>query len=203
MGSEKEKIELLIEQNVERQLNGVDWERLGSAISQRIEKESVSKGSRVKFPKAFKMAVGAAAMLVVGVGLWYLVGNSAKTKLEQEQVALLHEQVRELSARADATLNLVERVLEKQEQQQRLNELRAKLASIKDPLEEVQEQVDRTAFILIYQADRMYNELGLKKSAVERYNRLIELFPENRWATVARERLENIQRKKFKKGDLL
>ena len=116
---------------------------------------------------------------------------------------MLQEQVRQLSASADQTLALVEKVLEKQEQQQRLNELRAKLASIKDPLEEVQEQVDRTAFILIYQADRMYNELDLKDSAVERYERLIELFPENRWASVARERLENIHSKKIKKGDLL
>ncbi|MFC1678076.1 hypothetical protein ACFL3G_13585, partial [Planctomycetota bacterium] len=162
MGSEKEKIELLIEQNVQQQLDGVDFERLGRAISERIEKEPVCESVSVRFPRVYKMAVGIAAMLVVGAGLWYLVGDFTPTTAEQGKIVSLEEQVRQLSARADATLRLVEQMVAEQQRQRRLNELKIETVSVSDPLEKMQEQVDRTAFILIYQADRMYKELGLK-----------------------------------------
>jgi len=88
-------------------------------------------------------------------------------------------------------------VLNKERRQSRLNELQAQLASIPDPLEEVREQVDKTAFILVYEADRLYNELNQTDSAVENYNRVIKLFPENRWAKVARQRLSEIENRKI------
>ncbi len=44
----------------------------------------------------------------------------------------------------------------------------------------------------MYQADRLYKELNLKGSAVETYNRVIDLFPENKWAEVARTRLSEM-----------
>jgi outer membrane protein assembly factor BamD (BamD/ComL family) len=84
-------------------------------------------------------------------------------------------------------------VLEKEQKQRSLDELEAQLASIPDPLEEIQKQVDKTAFILVYQADRLYRELNRTDSAVETYNRVIELFPKNRWAQVARQRLSEIE----------
>ena len=85
---------------------------------------------------------------------------------------------------------------------QRIEELEAQLASIPDPLEELNKQVDKTAYILIYQADRLYKELNQTDSAVENYNRVVELFPENRWANVARERLKEIENRKSEKTDL-
>ena len=70
----------------------------------------------------------------------------------------------------------------------------------------MQKQVDKAAFILVYQADRLYRELNQTDSAVEAYNRVIHLFPENQWARVARQRIEEIESKKSKKteskGDL-
>ena len=71
-----------------------------------------------------------------------------------------------------------------------------------DPLEEVQQQVDKTAFILVYQADRLYRELNQTESAVETYKRVIQLFPENQWAKVARERLAQIKENQSGKTDL-
>ena len=49
--------------------------------------------------------------------------------------------------------------------------------------------MDKTAFLLIYQADRLYKELNQTESAVAAYKEIIQLFPTNRWADVARERL--------------
>jgi tetratricopeptide (TPR) repeat protein len=138
---------------------------------------------------------------MVAVGLWSLAIRTPETTREQERVASLEAQVQHLQARTDATLKLIHQVLEEEQRQRRLDELEAQLASIPDPLEEIQEQVDRTAFILVYQADRSYKELSQTDSAVRNYNRVIELFPENRWANVARQRLTEIENKKSDKTD--
>ena len=145
--------------------------------------------------------VAAAAALMVAVGLWGLAIRTPQTTQEQGKVASLEAQVKQLQARTDAALKLIQQVLEDERRQQRLNELEAQLASIPDPLEELEKQVDKTAFILVYQADRLYKELNQTDSAVENYNRVIELFPENRWAEVARQRLTEIENKKSDKTD--
>ena len=145
--------------------------------------------------------VAAAAVLMVAAGLLSLVIRTPQTTQEQERVASLEAQVKQLQARADAAMSLIQQVLEDERRQQRIEELEAQLASIPDPLEELQKQVDKTAYILIYQADRLYKELNQTDSAVENYNRVIELFPENRWADVARQRLTEIETKKSDKTD--
>jgi DNA repair exonuclease SbcCD ATPase subunit len=146
--------------------------------------------------------VAVAAVLMVAVGLWGLAIRTPRTIQEQEKVALLEAQVKQLQARTDAVLKLIQQVLEEEQRQQRLDELEAQLANIRDPLEELEKQVDKTAFILVYQADRLYKELNQTDSAVENYNRIIDLFPKNRWASVARERLKEIENQKSDRTDL-
>jgi len=150
--------------------------------------------------------LASSAVILIAVGLWGLVARNVKTTNPQEKIASLEMQIKQLKARTDATFNLIQEVLESERRQRRLDELQAQLTSIPDPLEEIQKQVDDTAFILVYQADRMYRELNLKDSAIQAYKRVIELFPENQWAEVARKRLseiQNSQHKKDSKGDLL
>ena len=141
--------------------------------------------------------LAAAAVVLIAVGFLSLAIRTTETTQEQEKIALLETQLKQLQAKTDATLNLIQEVLSDEQRQQRLDELEAQLASIPDPLEEIQKQVDKTAFILVYQADRMYRELNRTDSAVETYNRVIELFPKNRWAQVARQRLSEIEKQKI------
>jgi len=139
-----------------------------------------------------------AAVLMVALGISALMFRTAEPTREQEKIALLETRIEQLQ-RTDAALGLIQEVLDEERRQSRLDELQAQLASIPDPLEEVQNQVDKTAFILVYQADRLYRlyrELNQTDSAVENYNRVIKLFPENRWAKVARQRLSEIENKK-------
>jgi tetratricopeptide (TPR) repeat protein len=145
--------------------------------------------------------LAAAAILLLAVGLWNHAVRTPDGNGGPEKIASLEARVKELAARTDAALNLIQQVLEDERRQQRLDELEAQLASIPDPLEELQKQVDKTAFILVYQADRLYKELNQTDSAVENYNRVIELFPENRWAKVARQRLKEIENGKSDKSD--
>jgi len=144
--------------------------------------------------------IAAAAAILVAFGLWNLTSKNVGTTQQQQKIASLETQIEQLQARADATYNLVQEVLDNERKQQRL--------------EEIQKQVDKTAFNLVYQADRMYRELNLKSSAIQTYKRVIELFPETHGAEVARERLLEIQTcpergrrdikyKKDSKGDLL
>jgi len=140
--------------------------------------------------------LASAAVLMVALSILALMFRTTEPAPEQEKIALLESRIKQLQARADAALGLVQEVLDEERRQSRLDELQAQLASIPDPLEEVQNQIDKTAFILVYQADRLYRELNQTDSAVENYNRVIELFPENRWAKVARQRLTEIENKK-------
>lgn len=142
-----------------------------------------------------------AALLMVALAILAFMFRTTEPTQEQQKIALLETQIKQLQARTDAALNYIQQVLDEERRQSRLDELQTQLAGIPDPLEEVRQQVDKTAFILVYQADRLYKELNQTESAVENYNRVIKLFPENRWAKVARQRLEEIENKKSNKTD--
>lgn len=150
--------------------------------------------------------IAAAAVLMMALGIWSITLRTTQPTPEQKRIASIENQVKQLQARTDAAMSLIQEMLEQERRQQRLDELETELAGIPDPLEEMQKQVDKTAFILVYQADRLYRELSQTTSAVEAYNRVIRLFPKNQWAQVARQRLEEIENKKSNrtesKGDL-
>ena len=137
--------------------------------------------------------VAAAAVLMIALGIWSLGIKTPEPTREQRKIASLESQVKQLRASTDAALALIHELLDDERRQSRLEELEAQLASIPDPLEEIRKQVDKTAFILVYQADRLYRELNETESAVATYNRVIKLFPRNQWAAVARERLSEIE----------
>lgn len=143
----------------------------------------------------------AAAVILIAAGVWNLtIRTNEKTK-DQEKIVLLEKQFEQLQARTDAAVNLIQEMLVAEQKQHSLNELEAQLASIPDPLEVIQMQVDKTASILVYQADRLYSELNRTDSAIETYYRVIKLSPKSRWANQARQRLLEIESRKFNKKD--
>jgi hypothetical protein len=146
--------------------------------------------------------IAAAAVVIFALGIWSF---SVKKTRDRQRIVALEAQIEQLRVQTDATLNFIREVLDEDRKQRRLYELQAQLASIPDPLEEIQKQVDKTAFILIYQANRMYRELDQKASAIRAYNRVIELFPQSRWAEEARQRLSEIQNNQLhnSKGGLI
>ncbi len=141
--------------------------------------------------------LAAAAVILIAAGIWNLTIRTTEKTKDQEKIFSIEKQLEQLQAKTDNALNLIQEVLVAEQKQHSLDELEAQLASIPDPLEEIQKQVDKTAFILVYHADRLYRELNRTDSAVETYNRVIELFPKNRWAQVARQRLSEIEQQKI------
>jgi tetratricopeptide (TPR) repeat protein len=145
--------------------------------------------------------LAAAAIILIAAGIWNLTIRNDKNTQDQEKIALLQRQLEQLQARTDTAINLMQKMLVADQKQRSLNELEAQLASIRDPLEEIQRQVDNTAKILVYQADRLYRELNRTDSALETYHRAIKLSPNSRWAQQARQRLLEIESRKFNKKD--
>jgi tetratricopeptide (TPR) repeat protein len=145
--------------------------------------------------------VAAAALVLIGVVAWVLCVRTGKPQPQPQRIASLEEQVRQLQTQTEATLKLVQEVLERDRGERRLAALEAQLASIPDPIKEIDRQVDKTAFILVYQADKLYKELNQTESAVRAYREVIQLFPTNQWADVARERLSQIEQRRINKSD--
>ena len=146
--------------------------------------------------------IAAAAVVLFALGIWSFTAKKAR---DRQRIVALEMQIKQLKVQTDATLNFIREVLEEERKQRRLDELQAQLASIPDPLEEIQKQVDKTAFILVYQANRMYRELDQKDAAIQAYNRVIEFFPQSRWAEEAQQRISEIQNEQTNnsKGDLI
>ena len=144
--------------------------------------------------------LAAAAVILIAVGISNFTFRTTETTKEQEKIVLLEKQFEQLQAKTDAAVNLIQEMLVAEQKQHSLSELEAQLASIPDPLDEIQKQVDKTASILVFQADRLYRT-NRTDSAVETYNRVIELFPKTIQAQKARQRLLEIESRKFNKID--
>ncbi|HUT31812.1 MAG TPA: hypothetical protein VMX13_18640 [Sedimentisphaerales bacterium] len=149
---------------------------------------------RARRRRTIRIAAPIAAVVaaLAAVGVWHLAAGTAETPQDQTRLVSIEVQLAQLEARTDATLKLIQEVLEKERRQRKLAKLQAELASIGDPLEEVKKQIEKTAFILVYQADRMYQQRNQKQSALATYNRVIELFPQTRSAQTAKQRLAEI-----------
>jgi len=165
----------------------------GQPGSTRVDVSSVRRRANRRRLTYRAGPAAAAAVVMIALSIWSTSIRTPGPMDEQKQIASLESQVRQLQASTNAAMNLIHEVLENERRQSQLDKLEAELASIPDPLEEIQRQVDETAFILVYQADRLHRELNDTESAVETYKRVIKLFPRNQWATVARERLSQIE----------
>ncbi len=182
----------MIKDKIESLLKEVD-RMAGQPARIRVDVATVRRRANRRRLVRLSCSIAAAAVLLIAVGIWYPANNGTEQTNEQKKIIALEDQVKQLQASTDSALAMIHEVLEDERRQSRLDALEAELASIPDPLEEIQKQVDKTAFILVYQADRLYRELNETESAVETYNRVIRLFPRNQWATVARERLTEIE----------
>jgi len=145
--------------------------------------------------------VTAAAAILVATAVVTLRVTPQPSPPQTQQIASLQEKINQLQAQTDATLKLVQEVVERDRQGRRVAALEAELASIPDPMQEIDRHVDETAFVLLYQADKLYKELNRTHSAVAAYKEVIQLFPKNRWADVARERLSEIEQRQINKSE--
>ena len=141
-------------------------------------------------------------LLLAGLCIFTIMKNTGPKPLTAEQTASLNVQIQDLNKRVDATLNLVRDVLERQRSLERIAKLDAQLAEFRDPIEKLNEDINKTAFILVSSADKMHDELNDTDSAVKAYNQVIELFPQAPSAESARQKLLKIQNVTVNKNNM-
>jgi len=134
-----------------------------------------------------------------------VVGRDGPQQAVQGEIEQLRSEVAQLRSEAEFRTAILAEVLRVQKQQAKIRALERQVRSQTDPLAEVNRLVERAALVILYQADRKYNELNLKESAIADYQQVIQYYPNTRWAESARQRLAEIeiQERQSKQGDVL
>ena len=117
---------------------------------------------------------------------------------DTRRVAQLEAEVRELRASTDRALALLQELGQQRERDRRMAALRKELAAIPDPMDQVRAQVSQTAERMVREANDLWVGQHQRRLAAARYQRVIDLFPDNEWASVARQRLTQITDAKSK-----
>jgi hypothetical protein len=152
----------------------------------------------------------AAAVVVLAVGtsalLWHsprsltpdgpAAAHIAQGGQERPDIASIKAEIERLDREASMRLAVVRRAQEILARRRRLEALRAAVPNEADAVVRAHRQVEQAARILVRQADQMCFELNLCDSAIVKYQRVVELFPETSWAAAARLRLSQIKAKK-------
>ncbi|MBN1795889.1 MAG: hypothetical protein JW804_04390 [Sedimentisphaerales bacterium] len=137
------------------------------------------------------------------LGTWFLADRPTQIAHQDVKIETIQHKVSQLEKSTETTLALIDKILDREERLRRIDELEAKVAKMDDSLNQVRLEFDKTAFILVNNANRMYDELDMKRPAIEEYKRIISLYPQSRWAEVAKQKLLEIKNEKNRKGDLL
>ena len=158
--------------------------------------DAVHRRARRRRIKVVVAPIAAAVLILAGFCLFTFTNKTRQKPLTPEQIASLNTQIRNLNEKTDATLKLVREVIERQKSLERLAKLNAQLAEFKDPLEQLNKNINKTALILVYYADKRYEESGNPQDVIQTYNRVIELFPDTNSAKLAKQKLVEIQKNK-------
>jgi hypothetical protein len=89
MRNDKEKVDLLLEQNASEQLAEVDWQALNAAISSRLDRTTRTKTFASGIPTAFKIAGGLAAAAIILIAVMITVDTPDDLRLENGRRAVV------------------------------------------------------------------------------------------------------------------
>lgn len=160
-------------------------------LSERIRLGVRSRRQRRRVSAVISIAViGVGTTLLVRAGLdsnatLPIARHSDETP--QINVARLRNEYEQLRIEADSRIALLRRVNELRDQQSRM-------ATYAEPhgidlVREAQNEAEVAARLIVYRADRIYQEPPRRLTALQIYRRAIALFPNTAWADIARERL--------------
>lgn len=153
--------------------------------------------------------MSAMAALVMGAALLTLGLLSRPDRSLDPQAAVsgdlkrLHLQSDMLLAQINKSNEIQHKIDARAQHHQRLDRLHRQMAAFPDPRVAVHEEVSQAAQILVASADRLLEDRAQRRRARKTYEQVIQLFPENNWAHIARKRLLAMRIKsKTMKGDL-
>jgi len=139
--------------------------------------------------------IGSIAAAVIGAALMTVGLLSRSDRSSNPQIAVSGD-LKHLHIQSDlllAQINMLNEIQHKRNARaqyyQRLDHLRRQMAAIPDPRSAVSREVSQAAQTLVASADRLLQEPGQRHRARKTYERVVQLFPENNWAHIARKRL--------------
>jgi hypothetical protein len=154
------------------------------------------RNARIVYASAAVLAI---AFIIGRVG-FSPRGSSAPSNTVQQQIAvtadhpsITPETTQSAAADINAHLQRIDEALARLAEEIRQQKLENDLAAMREPIEKVQQQREQAALILVFYADKKFNELNLKDSAIADYKQVIAVFPDTTWAEKAREKLQKIQ----------
>ena len=155
--------------------------------------EAVSR--RLRRTTLLRRAGAGGALALAGVAM-LLFGTLRPQPADEAALradAALRAEIARLEARADARLAEARHLLAIAAARRRRDECLRQLARL-DAAELVARQAEETAFIIVYDADRLREQPGRIQSAVAGYREAVRLFPQTKWGEVARKKLAQIDR---------
>ena len=163
MNVEKEKIDSLLEQNIAEQLDHVDWDRLNSAISSRLDQTHQRETTVSKFPIVFKVAAGLATVAaVVLIAVTIGTDKPAGAKLESGRFAV----VKLIETKGSASIEIKHDVGKSQvmvdiwPSHSRVAKCNVKIIDLNGDLKK---DDDRPAWIIISRPEPVYADNGTSK----------------------------------------
>jgi hypothetical protein len=169
--------------------------RLPAGLARRV----MSRARRAQERTALAGSVVAALLLAIGVMTFLRTTAPSGFGSGEAVERRLTADVAGLQREADSRATVARRFAELRTRDERLAALQAEAAR-PDAVQRAEQEVDQTAFVLLQQGDHLYRDLGLKEPAADSYRRTAQLFPETRWAGLARQRLTEME---TDKGDTL
>jgi len=191
-----DKLERLLQQ---ADATAGELEQLPTDLAARVRRRAARS-------RRLRVGVGAAAAIVLATGftaIWSRTGaplnagpepepQYAGARQPERQTADLLAEVSRLRNEARVRLAVARETESIMRRMRRASEI-IRCDPMPDPVAEVRHQLDQTAFTLVQHADRMCRAMDLCSSAAAKYRRVIELFPDSPWATVARQRLAKLE----------
>ncbi len=172
--------QLLKQADAAMEVGPPDAERLTSAVRQKL-----------RHRRQLHRRVGLVTVIfLAAAGIF--IERQYQARQKQIQIARMEQEIQQLTEQTEATLALVQEVLARQKQQDKLNKLNRQLARYTHDALYVESGVDKEAYTLFYRAEQMQKQPETKDAAIENYQRVIDYFPENKWAETARERLKEL-----------
>lgn len=177
-------------QNLLRECDRAAGKPLPVRIDTHMLRNSIRKRRQVQ-------RVGATCLvfttLVIVFFLW--AGKRDGGNDDPVRVAQLEADVAALKADTTALLAKVEELTRRQEHDQAIDRVQARLQAIPDPATYVRHKTDEAAFYLMQQAELLWQEPGKRKIAIPLYKQIIKLYPDSPSARAARIRLDRRRRR--------
>ena len=150
---------------------------------------------RLRRPTLLRQAGAGGALALAAVGILlcatYRPRPAGDAKRDAADEAALRAEITRLEVRADARIAEARHLLAIAAARRRRDEHLRRLARL-DAAERIAREAEETAFIIVYDADRLREQPGRTQSAIAGYREAVRLFPQTKWGEVARKKLAQI-----------